>query len=111
MSDVEKLRAMLANATPVPWRVREDDDPNGPIETYITGRTVSGLRVCSPSEPDDAELIAAAINALPRLLDVVEAAERLRAANDGGILEYMTSARPDIAYRDLLRAIDALKEK
>jgi hypothetical protein len=75
-ADVARLRALLAAATPRPWAA----EPQG----ERTWRVVSGLDrlgavVAADMWPgaDNARLIAEAVNALPALLDEVEA---LRAA-------------------------------
>ncbi len=60
------LRALLDAATPGPWRV----EPNGKdwAWTYARDSMVAG------SIPADAALIVAAVNALPALLAVLDAA-------------------------------------
>ena len=88
--DTEKLRALLAAATPGPWRkwaqhestrcVWKDTLPLGSTCIESTG-TVFALGVAVAATPDDgpdAALIAAAVNALPELLDAVESS-RLKA--------------------------------
>jgi hypothetical protein len=84
--DTEKLRALLAAATPGPWRkwaqhestrcVWKDTLPPGSTCIESTG-TVFALGVAVAATPDDgpdAALIAAAVNALPELLDFVDQA-------------------------------------
>jgi hypothetical protein len=61
---IEKLWKMLAEATPRPW---ENND--GCV--YFTDS--HGYDVAECDEDDDAALIAAAVNALPALLDTAEA--------------------------------------
>jgi hypothetical protein len=73
---IERLRALLAEATPGPWAWTETGGPfalvMGPDgDELVHVRMNLGLG----SNPDrDAALIAAAVNALPALLDVAEAA-------------------------------------
>lgn len=76
---VEALRALEAAATPGPWD-SEDGESVGHGDQWI-----AHMSNHNPEHPDyarvavDAELIAAARNALPALLAVAEEAERLRA--------------------------------
>jgi hypothetical protein len=85
--DTEKLRALLAAATPGPWRewqqhestrcVWKDTLPHGSACIESTG-TVFALGVAVAATPDDgpdAALIAAAVNALPELLNALATAE------------------------------------
>lgn len=83
MIDVSALRALLAAATPGPWT--EDDGslygPNDGAVAHIA-RHASMHTVMATGEDwshADAALIAAAVNALPALLDELEA---LRAERD-----------------------------
>ena len=62
-----QLRELLANATPGPWGVERDGmEPS----SWVTPHGAF-----SHHDPDN-ELIAAAVNALPALLDIAEAAQR-----------------------------------
>lgn len=78
MNAVERLRGLL-EATALPWRAESRKSveearirlPNGTLAAYLDGRVLLG-------ESDRAALIVGAVNALPALLDVVEAAQRLR---------------------------------
>lgn len=76
MSEIARLRELLAKATtPGRWAVTTDGivpeaDDGGP----------DFCAVANNAEPDDAALIVAAVNALPALLDRLEAAERVVAA-------------------------------
>jgi hypothetical protein len=68
----DELRRLLAEATPRPWTHRPNQNPYrivvfGGRKAYEAGYTTSDI------EAADAALIAAAVNALPGLLDVVEA--------------------------------------
>jgi hypothetical protein len=86
----EELRRLLSEATPGPWHIGKDSledlvcSPSGALIAE------TGLRI-----PEDATLIAAAVNALPALLAVVEAAQEI-----------------DVSYSDarLLAALDALRD-
>lgn len=72
MTLVEKLRGLLASASPGPWT------KNGcAVEAGDIG--VCGCGSWSPESKGagNCALIVAAVNALPKLLAVVEAAERL----------------------------------
>jgi hypothetical protein len=77
MTTTKRLRALLAEATPGPWRFGDAH----PDELVVAdSMTLAGATtVVCYGEPDDegkadAALIAAAVNALPALLDVAEAA-------------------------------------
>jgi hypothetical protein len=82
--DVAELRRLLAGATPGPWRSRsrahENDIVIGselmPVIAELRSRETSAML----RTPADGALIAAAANALPELLDVVEAAQAVRDA-------------------------------
>jgi len=73
MPKISELRALLAKATPAPWHHAKDGDDFYALFTdddeYAFGCRDEG------DEEDNAELAAAAVNALPALLDVAEAAE------------------------------------
>lgn len=83
--DVQKLRALLAAATPRPWHTDvwygTDDGGWAAIGPHCTASEADGFDD-APESPSwdlamaDAALIAAAVNTLPELLDEVE---RLRA--------------------------------
>jgi hypothetical protein len=89
----EELRRLLQAATPGPWHtgnIELGDLIYSPSGTLIAE---TRLRI-----PEDAALIAAAVNALPALLDVVDAASSI-----------------NIMYQDktldaALDALDALRE-
>lgn len=101
--DLAELRRLLAEATPGPWRVAHVPDDRDPAEylaellSYGSGRCW-GLAVPiddatdindeakfpsitgnGPTSEQNARLIAAAVNALPALLDRLEAAESAEA--------------------------------
>ena len=79
MVDIEKLRALLAAATPGPWAYYDDIRPDVRSAANRGGFMGAG-HIATVSRYDgntnDAALIAGAVNALPELLDEVE---RLRA--------------------------------
>src|ERR1039458_2635170 len=68
MPDVSRLRELLAEGTPGSWV----DRGKGGIGDRILRPCVHGST--APVPANDAALIVAAVNALPKLLDVVEAA-------------------------------------
>jgi hypothetical protein len=76
MTDLQELRALLAEATPGSWLARRW------VVTMADEETEIGVF----PNPDDAALIVAAVNALPALLDRLEQAEgeveHLVAANE-----------------------------
>ena len=98
MKTIERLKQLLAKATPEPWKPhyrdtmwRPDLDQDGLIEAgpgdwggfkITEHRTINRLTAkhCEPA--DDIALIAAARNALPALLAVVEAAENYMVEED-----------------------------
>lgn len=81
MADVQKLRALLAAATPRPWHTDvwygNDDGGWAAIGPHCTASEADDFDD-APESPSydramaDAALIAAAVNALPELLDEVE---------------------------------------
>ena len=68
-----RLRELLAEGTPGPWH--DGWQGHGTDETYMVWSSKSADLVCATSclkrGYEDAELIVAAVNALPKLLDVV----------------------------------------
>lgn len=83
--DRERLRVLLAASTPRPWRaeryncfndyfVRHTADRSTPIESTGTSFGL-GMAVGVTSVKPDAALIAAAVNALPELLDAIDKTE------------------------------------
>ena len=73
---ISELRALRDKATNQgPWTVTR----LGLGYSAING---NGIRISGAIDSDDADLIVAAVNALPALLDVVEAAERLKVIRD-----------------------------
>ena len=69
----DTLRRLLSEATPGPW-IR-------PWGTYSIRQAFGRGGECTLPQPD-IDLITAAVNALPVLLDVAEAARLLMAAHD-----------------------------
>ena len=79
----EELRRVLAAATPGPWHTELETQARGkPWRVVASARSI----ICRvgrddmPYVPADAELIAAAVNALPALLAVADAARELEEA-------------------------------
>lgn len=81
-TDIPALRALLAEATPLPWSVEEkciqcfDRDMNPQQGYNVPESSPLGDMECAAMTKANAEFIAAAVNALPSLLDRLEAAER-----------------------------------
>lgn len=68
---IERLRALLAAATPGPWRA----DSDGRVLAVASADDDFLVATCWTSRYDlDAELIASAVNALPALLEIAKAA-------------------------------------
>ena len=117
MTDTNKMRNLLAAATPLPWAVSYGDESWAVVGTKPDGtpdlwarRTVfddgSAAGEYSPScKGPTRDLIVAAVNALPALLDELDAAradvEQMRAA----MREALSRADPREAL-SLLRNID-----
>jgi len=83
---VERLEALAEKATARPWQIRTD--PHAKDETLVVTDVKWGganyVKIAACDQPhggadgqDDAELIAAAVNALPDLLAVARAAKRV----------------------------------
>lgn len=113
MSTISKLRAQLAGATARPWRV----DPND-VSIHSGDMKVADIRGWGwlqkkpngAAEMDaNAELIASAVNALPKLLAVAEAAGEELAAIEEQFPERGISRREITARRRLARALAALE--
>lgn len=64
-SEIARLRALLAKATPGPWHIGRTAKPR----VYVID-TVN-VRIADGPCHDDAKLVVAAVNALPRLLDAL----------------------------------------
>lgn len=102
--DIPHLRELLAKATPRPWRAMRDGNQYVNATYLPTAKLVGASRIEGPRRPwnphayiaygfkptefetvrfvdEDADLIAAAVNALPALLDEVE---RLRRVVESG---------------------------
>lgn len=90
---ITRLRSLLEKATPGPWKLHFSDGcdlpkyPEGysayPVAEALDNETsVSILAQCAPKRGrpnwENAELIVAAVNALPALINIAEAAERHR---------------------------------
>ena len=110
---VTELRALLEKATPGPWRLwdgyaafdgsqrclRIGNDAGRGIRAGHDDTDLAGSR-------EDFELVAEAVNALPRLLAALEAGERLRASirSDERNIGNLTIS---LAIHDALAAYDA----
>lgn len=99
--EVQKLRSLLSAATERPWRVDAEPDVDASPEEYgfrvqaIVGQPEAGesewhARIVEtdsgvyPPRKPDADLIVAAVNALPELLELAEAVGAFHdAARDG----------------------------
>lgn len=110
---IQRLRDLLATATPGPWCACTD----GHLECREIAYVTTGIEIHSPSSPfmrgepkADAALIVAAANALPALLDVVEAAQRLPAiVTTDAEGKYMMLARINAMMGDLREALAKLE--
>src|ERR1039458_1470315 len=83
MSLVSRLRELLAEGVPLPWEApahREDEDG---YSAAIYGNVPEDEQgVADVIRPQDAALIVAAVNALPKLLDDIEKARSLVALHE-----------------------------
>ena len=107
MTSLVSLWAALNKATPGPWEARDDD-----AELLVTD--TNGMDICrvdyAPFEDgrhEDAALIVAAVNALPALLDIAQAAQAFLEVNSviGG------GRQVEPAYQALREALAALEEQ
>ena len=94
----EELRRLLSEATPGPWHINKDS-----LEDLVCSPSGTLIAETQLRIPDDAALIAAAVNALPALLAVVEAAHDWRNA-------YESNDPSDKAFEAMNAALDALSE-
>ncbi len=79
MSMTARLREMMGRGTPGPWRAIPCPEwKNGKSDIRNDDREWACFGEIAHAGPHDAELIVAAINALPALLKVVEAADKAR---------------------------------
>src|ERR1039458_2048722 len=75
MPDVSRLRELLAKGTPRPWRIGLEGDNARWPESSVWSTEDNCVGECYRNASEqDAALIIDAVNALPKLLDVVEAA-------------------------------------
>jgi hypothetical protein len=99
---IERLRELLARATPGPWK-SQDHQHQADLMTWYSVEKANGMRgqvarvMSHVRGKADAALIVAAVNALPALLDVCEAAQAFR-----------VSGVPHHAWVRLWNALDAL---
>lgn len=115
--NTEKLKELLAAATPGPWAVCQDPPPNPywqPGFTVGAADPKDARRVCDTSLLDwrlglaNAALIVAAVNALPSLIARLEAADGLVATWREHAALYECEHEPDIAGT-LVRCADDLE--
>ena len=116
MSTIAELRALLAKATQGPWVARVGTDGAvlkvplcGHVSVAWFGSASSvgvdgAYRVDGAEANGNAALAATAINALPALLDVAEAAQRYFAARKG-----MLEDEAPGALHDLVRSEDDME--
>jgi hypothetical protein len=105
MSEIERLRALLAEGTPGPWRRRCWPSPTRMVEIIAAEKPPivpwSGFDDSSRTKKGhdaNAALIAAAVNAMPALLDVAEAAA----------VEHRSHRVPGMTICDTCAALDRL---
>jgi len=107
VSTIDKLRALLKAASPGPWT--RTPPPNSKHERFMVwdanGDKAAEMGFCVEPE-GNAALIAATINALPRLLDVVEAAKHVQDSRDGG---WQVGGEWYDALENMKHALDALE--
>lgn len=124
-TDIATLRELVEKATPGPWYVRPNPMRSDgafiehgalePASPYYLDRHEAELRrsrepiALGQLKPEDARLVVAAVNALPALLDEVEAmrkalreVERLRFATDEGTLRVRADRMWGLARTALL---------
>jgi hypothetical protein len=109
---IDELRRLESEATPGPWQAEGGavtglPDPEGEYHAVVTRSAVIWSE--DEHEAKDAALIAAARNALPLLLEVVEAAQRVVAHDP----HFRPSAPPEAGsvghvYQSLLDALDGV---
>ena len=85
MEKITELRALLGKATPGKWEVAKERSPTGRIIVSAGGppigdNVICGVELRHGQDPEpgraNAELMAAAKNALPLLLEIAEAAKK-----------------------------------
>jgi len=135
MTDVNALRALIAAATKTPWRVvdwremrpdrrtirgifgPQEYEPDGCGGTYDSSTQIveTDAGVYGPT-PADADLIVAAVNALPGLIDELEQAASLRSDVEywrenceAAKREWREAATERDAYRSMLCDLVAAK--
>ncbi len=109
--DIQRLRDLLAEATPGPWEASFDGYMIGnSVSVKMTGANgehITNRLVLSEQSRGDTALVAAAVNALPQLLAIADAAIALRYATwadmDG------THVR-EALLREFVAAVDAARK-
>jgi hypothetical protein len=94
----EELRRLLDAATPGPWHIHKDN-----LEDLVCSPSGTLIAETQLRIPEDAALIIAAVNALPALLAVVEAAHDWRNA-------YESNDPSNDTFEAMNAALDALRE-
>ena len=100
MSEIERLRALLTEGTARPWHIHRPapDECDLGEGLYVRGTEDAPVAFASSGQLSDAALIAAAVNALPALLDVAEAATA----------EHRSHRVPGMTICDVCAALDRL---
>jgi len=115
-----ELRKLVERATPTPWATKREQTQYGHV-THVLSTRESELRpgltgqevIAANAAGFDAELIAAAVNALPALLDAAEKLERAtedahdhwQAAANQVVTRYLARAEAAEAALDRVRAL------
>jgi hypothetical protein len=103
MSEIEKLRALMAKATPGPWTTGQGDPEH--VLSTVNWHCVAQANDALPNMKDNAALIAAAISALPALLDDLA---RLREDKEH-LLGLMRRANEQVKIEELTVSFEQLE--
>lgn len=107
MTTTKQLRALLASATPGEWTAGGGGHDPSPRLIYTLDEDLfRDADIADVERVEDAALICAAVNALPKLIAVVEAAE----AHDRYVDEKLRHGRGTTIEVALRRALAALEE-
>jgi len=107
MNQLEHLRALMTLAKPLPWDVVENSE-NGKAEAWGYWHAVGPLSLGGETLDCDTRLVHAAINALPQLLAVVEAADKI--LDHSNVCAHNSDRRCDCGAQELWSSIAALVE-
>ena len=111
MTSLVSLRAALYKATPGPWETRFEAESDGSgvwgIDGIVETGGYDGMFKGGIDNDADAALIVAAVNALPALLDIAQAAQAFLEVNSviGG------GRQVEPAYQALREALAALDKE